>query len=80
MKKAVSIRKIDNLGRIVIPMDIRRALEINEWDELRISLEDGHVRIQKAVDTCTFCDATENLIPFAGKQICPHCLQQLQNK
>ncbi len=77
MKKSYSIRKIDNLGRIVIPMDIRKALEIKEWDELRISLEENAIRIQKATPTCTFCGSEESLFPFEGKYICAACLQKL---
>jgi len=77
MKKTYSIRKIDNLGRIVIPMDIRKALEIKEWDELRIFLDENTIKIQKAVPSCTFCGNEEDLTPFAGKHICAVCLQKL---
>lgn len=78
MKKSFSIRKIDNLGRIVIPMDIRRALEIKDWDELRISLVDQSVLISKAVRQCTFCGNEENLSMLHGKCICDNCRRALQ--
>ena len=77
MKKAFSIRKIDNLGRIVIPMDIRKALEIKEWDELRISLEGNTIQIQKAAPSCTFCGSEEELRTFEDKYICSACLAKL---
>jgi len=80
MKKNFSIRKIDNLGRIVIPMDIRRALEINDWDELRISLEQDTVIIKKEVPYCTFCGAEENLVAFHGRNICTNCLDALKRQ
>ena len=78
MKKTYSIRKIDNLGRIVIPMDIRKALEIKEWDELRISLENSTVHIEKATPTCTFCGSEEALLSFEDKYVCANCLQKLK--
>ncbi len=78
MKKTYSIRKIDNLGRIVIPMDIRKALEIKEWDELRIFLEENTIKIQKATPTCTFCGSEEELFPFEEKHVCAACLAKLR--
>ena len=78
MKKTFSIRKIDNLGRIVIPMDFRKALEICEWDDLRISLEGNAVTIRKDHDTCTFCGSKKKLTAFGDKFICEACLAKLK--
>jgi transcriptional pleiotropic regulator of transition state genes len=80
MKKTYSIRKIDNLGRIVIPMDMRRTLEISQWTDLRFSLEQGRIIIEKATPQCTFCSETENLRPFQDKFICPTCLAKLKEE
>lgn len=80
MKKTFSIRKIDNLGRIVIPRDFRKALEISDWDELHLSLEGSTVVIKKATDQCTFCGSEENLISFKDKFICKSCLSSLSSK
>lgn len=80
MKKTNSIRKIDNLGRIVIPMDIRKALEIKEWDELRIYLDDNTIKIEKALPSCTFCGSEEGLVDFEGKSVCAHCLSRLRQQ
>ncbi len=78
MKKNRSIRKIDNLGRIVIPMDIRKALEIRDWDELAITLENDAIVVKKANESCTFCQAEDDLISFEGKSLCRTCLSRLQ--
>ena len=80
MTKKASLRKIDNLGRIVIPMDLRRALEISDWDELRISLSGSRIIIEKEHPECTFCRETAGLVPFREKHICPACLAELQSK
>lgn len=78
MKKTYSIRKIDNLGRIVIPMDFRKALEIHDWDDLRISLDGNAISIRKEHDTCTFCGSEKNLSAFEEKFICKNCLAKLK--
>ena len=78
MKKTFSIRKIDNLGRIVIPMDFRKALEIREWDDLRIALEGNAVTIRKDRDTCTFCGSEKALTDFGDKFVCAACLSKLK--
>ncbi len=78
MKKTFSIRKIDNLGRIVIPMDFRKALEIREWDDLRIALEGNSVVIRKEHDSCTFCGSEKNLNAFGDKFVCKSCLAKLK--
>lgn len=77
MKKTRSIRRIDNLGRIVIPMDMRRALEIAEWDELSISLSGNKVVIEKEKPACTFCGSVSSLTEMKEKFICKKCLQEL---
>lgn len=79
MKKTFSVRKIDNLGRIVIPMDFRKALEIHEWDDLRISLEGNTVTIRKDHDSCTFCGSEKELTAFGDKFVCAACLAKLKN-
>ena len=78
MKKTYSIRKIDNLGRIVIPMDFRKALEISDWDDLRIALEGNSVTIRKEKDSCTFCGSEKNLSAFGDKFVCKACLAKLK--
>lgn len=79
MEKSFIIRQIDNLGRIVIPMDFRKALEIHDWDELRMCREGDRIVVTKAVDTCTFCGNEEELIPYHSKFICKSCLEALKN-
>lgn len=80
MKKTFSVRKIDNLGRIVIPRDFRKALDIKDWDELHLSLEGATVVIKKATDQCTFCGSEENLLSYKDKFICQECKAKLSSK
>lgn len=77
--KSSSSRHIDHLGRIVLPIGMRRALNIHDGDLLDIYLEDGRVIVEKAQDGCCFCNADSDLTAFDGKQICRACLARLKD-
>lgn len=70
-------RKIDDLGRIVIPAETRRLFNINEGDQLLISVEGGSIIIKKMTDTCTFCGTDLRVRQFKDKGICAGCTSQL---
>lgn len=70
-------RKIDDLGRIVIPAETRRMFNIREGDQLFISVEAGNIVLRKMIDTCTFCGSDSNVSQFKGKGICAVCKGQL---
>lgn len=73
------VRKIDELGRIVVPKEIRKALFINEGDEVEILSADGSVIIKKYVPHCVFCDASADLELFNDKFICRECRSKISN-
>ena len=68
------VRKIDDLGRIVVPAETRRLLGIREGDELSISVDGSNIVIRKLETTCVFDGSTENVRPFLGRGICARCL------
>ncbi len=72
-------RKIDDLGRIVIPAETRRLFNIQEGDHLFISVEGGSIVLRKMTDTCTFCGAEEKVSQFKGKGVCASCQAQLRS-
>lgn len=76
MKSGIS-RKIDDLGRIVIPAETRRLFNIREGDQLTISIEGSDIILRKLEDTCIFCGATDHVMPFRGKGVCAGCRTQL---
>lgn len=80
MKKSYSIRKIDELGRLVLPIEIRQILDIKEKDPLEISLKDDGVFIKKTIPSCIFCNSTTKLKTFSEKNICTDCIKKLNNK
>ncbi len=71
-------RKIDDLGRIVIPAETRRLFNIREGDHLLISVEEGNIVLRKMTDTCTFCGSSVAVSNFKGKGLCQNCRGQLQ--
>ena len=69
----VIVRKIDDLGRIVIPAETRRLFNIHEGDELEISVENSAITLRKLESTCVFCGSTEEVAEFLGRGICGVC-------
>lgn len=78
MKSTGIVRKVDELGRIVIPIEMRRTLDIGEKDALEIYVEGSSVILKKYKPSCVFCDATKDITVFKGKNICPKCLKELK--
>jgi transcriptional pleiotropic regulator of transition state genes len=72
-------RKIDDLGRIVIPAETRRMFNIQEGDHLLIHVEAGNIVLRKMTDTCTFCGSETGVSQFKGKGVCVSCRSQLQD-
>lgn len=70
-------RRIDDLGRIVIPAETRRMFNIREGDQLVISVEGASIVLRKLEATCVFCGSTEQVSPFKGKGVCINCRTQL---
>ena len=78
MKSTGIIRKVDELGRIVLPIEMRRTLDIAERDELEIFVENDRIVLQKYEPSCIFCTSSRGLITFRGKNICKDCLDRLK--
>ena len=70
-------RKIDELGRIVLPIEIRKNLDIKERDSLEISLKDDGIFIKKEGTFCILCNSIKNLEVFNEKNICKSCIDKL---
>jgi transcriptional pleiotropic regulator of transition state genes len=71
--ETVIMRKIDDLGRIVIPAETRRLFNIREGDELEISVENNAIVLRKLEATCVFCGSTDDVEEFLGRGICGVC-------
>lgn len=78
MKATGIVRKVDELGRIVLPIEMRRTLDIAEKDALEIYVEGSSVILKKYKPSCIFCDSAKDISVFKGKNICPKCLRELK--
>ncbi len=79
MKSTGIVRKVDELGRIVLPIELRRTLDIGEKDQLEIFVEGSSIVLKKYRPTCIFCDSVRDISTFRGKNICPKCLKELRD-
>lgn len=77
MKSTGIIRKVDDLGRIVLPIELRRMLDIAERDELEIYIENDHIILQKFEPACIFCGGSRGLIRYQEKNVCQDCIQRM---
>ncbi len=78
MKSTGIIRKVDELGRVVIPIELRNQFQIAEKDPLEIFVDGSSIVLKKYEKSCLFCGNTKKLIPYKDKLICNKCLKQLK--
>lgn len=78
MKTTGIVRKIDELGRIVVPKEMRRVLDIKNLDPVEIILEGNSIIITKYSPSCIYCGKDDNIVSFKSKNICYDCLQELK--
>lgn len=73
------VRRVDDLGRIVIPMELRRTLGIHEHDPLSISLEGERIVLQKHVASCVICGSQDQVRPVRDRPVCARCIQEVKS-
>ena len=79
MKSTGVVRRVDELGRIVIPIELRRTLDIAEKDALEIYVDGEQIILKKYEPACIFCDDARDVINYEGKNICKKCLAEMKN-
>ena len=77
MKSTGIIRRVDELGRVVIPIEIRNQSNIIEKDPIEIYVEGGTIVLKKFEPNCIFCGNTKNLVAFNDKLICEECAKKI---
>lgn len=77
VKSTGIVRKVDELGRIVIPIELRRNLDIDEKDSLEIYVEDDHIILKKYSPSCVFCSNAGDVSDFKGRKVCKNCFAEL---
>ena len=79
MKSTGIVRKVDELGRIVLPKELRKTLSIDIKDSLEIYVEGEHIILKKYAPSCIFCGEAKDVNNYKGKNICASCLNELKN-
>ena len=80
MKSTGIVRKVDELGRVVLPIEMRRTLDISEKDALEIYVDGENIILRKYHETCVFCDSTKDLVNFNGRNVCKACIEKLKTR
>ena len=78
MKSTGIVRKVDDLGRVVLPIELRRTLDIGEKDSLEIYVDGEKIILRKYEPACVFCGSAQDVYLFRGKNVCQSCLGDMQ--
>ena len=79
MKSTGIVRKVDELGRIVLPIELRRTLNIDIKDPVEIFVDGDSIMLKKYEPACIFCGSSDNVRQVRGKNICAACIEELRN-
>jgi len=80
MKATGIIRRVDELGRVVLPIELRNKFEITEKDPMEIFVEGSSIILKKYEPNCVFCGSTKKLVDFEDKLVCEKCIANLSKK
>jgi transcriptional pleiotropic regulator of transition state genes len=73
------IRRVDPVGRVVIPMEIRRCLNIHYGDSIEILVQNDQILLRKPAQACTFCGSEKKLVDFKSQKVCQNCLKKIKS-
>lgn len=77
MKATGIVRKVDELGRVVLPIELRRTLGIDIKDPLEIYVDSDSILLKKYEPACILCGSNDELMEYKGKKICRKCIAKL---
>lgn len=77
MKATGIVRKVDELGRIVLPIELRRTLGIEVRDPIEIYVDGEKILLKKYAPACVICGESDDLIEYKGKKICRKCIERM---
>lgn len=80
MKTTGIVRKVDELGRIVLPIELRRTLDIELRDPLEIYVEGDKIILKKYNPSCIFCGSNDKIFIYHEKNVCEKCIDELKEK
>lgn len=78
MKATGVVRPIDSLGRVVLPIELRKKMCINNGDLLEIFVDKESIVLKKYTKSCAFCSSQENIVEFKENYVCKDCLKNIK--
>ena len=79
MKSTGIVRKIDDLGRVVLPIELRRVLDLDKDSSLEIYVDEDSIVLKKYQPACVFCGSAEGVVQYQGRNICKACREAIAN-
>ena len=79
MKATGIVRKVDELGRIVLPIELRRSLDIEIKDPVEIYVDGDYILLKKYEPACVFCGNAKNIHRIKEKNVCENCIKEMKN-
>ena len=80
MKSTGIVRKVDELGRVVLPIELRRTFDIAEKDALEIYVDGNNIVLKKYEPNCIFCGNGKDLVEYNDKLVCKKCIEKLEKE
>jgi transcriptional pleiotropic regulator of transition state genes len=77
MKATGIVRKVDELGRVVLPIELRRTLGIDVKDPLEIFIDGERIILKRYEPACAFCGSADSIKYFKGKNVCKECVKAI---
>lgn len=74
------VRRVDDLGRIVIPMELRRTLGIHVKDPISISVDNEKIILEKFKESCVICGSEDDVVSVKDRPLCAHCIGEIKKK
>ena len=80
MKDTGIVRNIDEMGRLVLPKEMRRKMDIESGDEIEFFAEDDRIILRKYQPSCLFCGSEVTVVDYKGKRLCADCIADIKSK
>ena len=80
MKSTGIVRRVDELGRVVIPIELRNKFDINVKDPIEIFVDGNSIVLKKYEPNCIFCGSSKELINYNDKLVCKKCAEKIGKK
>lgn len=80
MKSTGIVRKVDELGRVVLPIELRRTLNIDVKDSLEVFVDSNQIVLKKYEPACIFCGSADGIKVYRDRNICSKCLEEIKQK